>query len=208
VDDLTRWSAAIRGAGGTAAPADVRAAGRELLTRWAEPHRHYHTVAHLRAVLDEVDALGGSPVVRLAAWWHDAVYDPRAPGDANERTSADLAARTLAGLGVPAPARDEVARLVLVTADHAPGPGDRAGGLLCDADLAVLAAPPRAYDAYAEAVRREYAHLPDEAFRAGRAAVLRRLLTLPALYRTAVADREARARANLSRELRHLTTPG
>jgi predicted metal-dependent HD superfamily phosphohydrolase len=211
VDELlTRWVAAARGAGATAGEADLRGAGAALLARWAEPHRHYHTRAHLRAVLDAVDAAASHAPrpdrVRLAAWWHDAVYDPRAAGNANERDSAALAERTLAGLGVPAPVAADVARLVLVTADHKAADPDAA--LLCDADLAVLAADPAGYRAYAAAVRREYAHVPDPAFRAGRAAVLRRLLDLPALYRLPHlrAAWEDRARANLTRELADLTS--
>jgi hypothetical protein len=95
----------------------------------------------------------------------------------------------------------EVARLVRLTATHDPRPGDDAGALLCDADVAILAADPAGYDAYAAAVRREYAHLPDEVFRAGRAAVLRSLLGRPALYRVVGerADWEPRARATLTR---------
>ncbi|SCE75115.1 hypothetical protein GA0074695_0817 [Micromonospora viridifaciens] len=80
---------------------------------------------------------------------------------------------------------------------------DPDGALLCDADLAVLAAPPDAYDHYAAAIRDEYAHVADADFRAGRAAVLASLLALPALYRLPALHRrwEAVARANLSREL-------
>lgn len=77
----------------------------------------------------------------------------------------------------------EVARLVRLTATHDPRPAVDAGALLCDADLAILAADPAGYDTYAAAVRWEYAHLPNEVFRAGRAAVLRSLLGRPALYR-------------------------
>ncbi|MGW5671933.1 HD domain-containing protein, partial [Micromonospora sp. NPDC003776] len=97
----------------------------------------------------------------------------------------------------------EVRRLVLLTAGHAVPPEDPDGALLCDADLAILAAPPAAYDRYAAAVRREYAHVPDPAFRAGRAQVLTALLALPALYRLPEphARWESAARANLAREL-------
>jgi predicted metal-dependent HD superfamily phosphohydrolase len=97
----------------------------------------------------------------------------------------------------------EVERLVLLTAGHDPEPGDANGAVLCDADLAVLAAPPEAYAAYASAVRDEYAHLSDADFTAGRIAVLERLLALPALYRLPVDDRRwtAAARANLTAEL-------
>ncbi|MFG1896657.1 metal-dependent phosphohydrolase [Micromonospora zamorensis] len=210
VDLLDRWRIAARGAGAGSSLTST-SAGEQLLARWREPHRHYHTVAHLTAVLDVVDEhadLAGRPdVVRLAAWFHDAVYDPRAAGDANERDSAALAESVLAGLGVPAPTAAEVRRLVLLTAGHTVAPGDPDGALLCDADLAVLAAPPADYDKYAAAIRREYAHVPEPAFRAGRAAVLTGLLALPALFRLPpLATRwEEPARDNVRRELAALS---
>ncbi|MEU7920464.1 HD domain-containing protein [Micromonospora zamorensis] len=210
VDLLDRWRIAARGAGAGSSLTST-SAGEQLLARWREPHRHYHTVAHLTAVLDVVDEhadLAGRPdVVRLAAWFHDAVYDPRAAGDANERDSAALAESVLAGLGVPAPTAAEVRRLVLLTAGHTVAPGDPDGALLCDADLAVLAAPPADYDRYAAAIRREYAHVPEPAFRAGRAAVLTGLLALPALFRLPpLATRwEEPARDNVRRELAALS---
>jgi predicted metal-dependent HD superfamily phosphohydrolase len=178
----------------------AEAAGRDLLDRWSEPHRRYHDVAHLSAMLSTLDELGAARTVRLAAWFHDAVYDPRRSD--NEERSARLAVDVLTRLGQGDTA-PEVARLVRVTAGHDPAPGDRDAIVLCDADLAVLAWPRRAYDGYAAAIRAEYAHVPDEAYRAGRADVLHRLLDLPALYRTAeLHDRwEAPARANLGREL-------
>ncbi|MFG3705685.1 metal-dependent phosphohydrolase [Micromonospora sp. NPDC047670] len=206
VDLLDRWRAAARGAGASDA-AERDRVGAELLARWREPHRRHHTVAHLTTVLDVVDAHASAAarpdLVRLAAWCHDAVYDPRAGGDANERDSAALADTLLARAGLPADAVAEVRRLVLLTAGHAVQPGDADGALLCDADLAVLAAPPEAYDRYAAAIRREYAHVPDPAFRAGRAQILAGLLALPALFRLPplAARWEAPARANLSREL-------
>ncbi|MFI6256262.1 metal-dependent phosphohydrolase [Micromonospora zamorensis] len=206
VDLLDRWRIAARGAGAGSGLTST-GAGEQLLARWREPHRHYHTVAHLTAVLDVVDEhadLAGWPdVVRLAAWFHDAVYDPRAVGDANERDSAALAESVLAGLGVPAPTAAEVRRLVLLTAGHTVAPADPDGALLCDADLAVLAAPPADYDRYAAAIRREYAHVPEPAFRAGRAAVLTGLLALPALFRLPplAARWEEPARDNVRREL-------
>ena len=181
-------------------PAAARAAGRSLLDRWAQPQRRYHTVDHLAAVLSTLDELGASVPARLAAWFHDAVYDPRA-GD-NEERSARLAVEVLTGLGLGGCAV-EVARLVRLTAGHDPGPADPDGVALCDADLAVLARPPSGYDRYARAIRAEYRHVPEPAYRAGRAEVLRRLLDLPMLYRTPQlrARWEAAARANLAREL-------
>ena len=188
-----------------------RALTAELIARWAEPHRRYHTVAHLRAVLAAVDRLAAhaadADAVRLAAWFHDVCYEGR-PGWDEER-SAQLAEARLPACGVPADRVREVARLVRVTASHAYAPGDANAAVLCDADLAVLAGSPAEYAAYAAAVREEYRHVPDAEFRAGRAAVLRRLLARDALYGTAEARRlwEARARENLRRELAELERP-
>ncbi|GAA2412409.1 HD domain-containing protein [Nonomuraea africana] len=195
------------------------AVGAELIARWSEPHRRYHTLDHLIAVLAAIDPL--APVaadpdaVRLAAWFHDAVYDGR-PGWDEER-SAQLAQARLPRCGLTADRVAEVARLVRLTATHDPdytegAPASTAGrdangAVLCDADLAVLAGDD--YDAYARAVREEYRHVPDDLFRAGRAQVLRRLLAAPRLYRTALAHDlwEARARANLTAELALLEAP-
>ncbi len=174
-----------------------------VVAAWSEPHRRYHDLAHLAAVLGVVEGLaahaGDADAVRLAAWYHDVVYDPR--GAENEQRSAGRARAGLRGL-VPDERIAEVERLVLLTAGHDPAPGDADGAVLCDADLAVLAAPPEAYAAYASAVRAEYGHLSDAEFTAGRTAVLERLLALPELYRLPEAQRwTTTARANLAAEL-------
>jgi predicted metal-dependent HD superfamily phosphohydrolase len=175
-----------------------------LIGNWSEPHRRYHGLAHLAAVLGLVGELAGAAsdpdAVALAAWYHDIAYDPER--DDNEQLSAERARAGLRGL-VPEDRVDEVARLVLLTAGHDAEPGDANGAVLCDADLAVLAGPPDAYVAYASAIRAEYGHLSDEEFTAGRIAVLERLLALPRLYRLpAVADEwTPRARANMTAEL-------
>ncbi|MEV0786266.1 hypothetical protein AB0I52_25570 [Streptomyces sp. NPDC050423] len=176
-----------------------------LLARWAEPQRKYHTTAHLAAVLDRVDTLAShaadADAVRLAAWFHDAVYRP--DRSENEERSAVLAERALPEAGVPAGTTAEVARLVRLTVTHDPAGGDSNGEVLCDADLAILASPPKEYAAYAAQVREEYGFVPDETFREGRAAVLRQLLELPRLFRTpyGAAEWEPRARHNLLTEL-------
>jgi predicted metal-dependent HD superfamily phosphohydrolase len=171
---------------------------------WSEPHRRYHGLAHLAAVLGLVGELSPAAedpaTVRLAAWYHDVRYDPECSD--NEAVSAERARAGLRGL-VPDERVEEVVRLVLLTAGHDPAPGDGNGAVLCDADLAVLAGPPEAYAGYASAVRAEYGHLSDEEYTAGRIAVLEHLLALPALYRTEAAAEawSALARANMTAEL-------
>jgi predicted metal-dependent HD superfamily phosphohydrolase len=155
-------------------------------------------------VLSRIDELGGSDACRLAAWFHDAVYDPNATD--NEARSARLAEEVLRGLRVPDVLVAEVARLVELTATHDPDPGDHDGAVLCDADLAVLASGPEEYGRYVEGVRREYQHLDDALFARGRGDVLRRLLARDPLFSTELGrvEWEARARANVERELRSL----
>ncbi|TNY38424.1 HD domain-containing protein [Thermomonospora catenispora] len=204
MDLLRRWIAL--------AGEDARDIGAHLIACYRRPHRRHHTAAHLTAVLDLIDELAGyaddPDLVRLAAWFHDAVYDPRR-GD-NEERSAVKAERMLAGIGLPPRAVAEVARLVRLTVAHDPGPDDRNGRVLCDADLAVVGADPKTYAAYAAAVREEYAFVPEERFRAGRAEVLRSLLDRPELFHTPVARArfEAPARRNLRAELALLQAGG
>ncbi|MCW5250804.1 MULTISPECIES: hypothetical protein [unclassified Streptomyces] len=199
---------AVRGPG--AGPA-AEPYAEDLLRRWGEPQRRYHTTAHLTAVLDHVDALAeyaaDPDTVRLAAWFHDAVYRPELSG--NEERSARLARRALTEAGAGAGRTAEVARLVLLTATHDPAGDDRDGQVLCDADLAVLGSPPSAYAAYTAAVREEYHFVPPDAFRAGRSDVLRRLLALPRLFHTPRGRDawEATARYNLAAEL-EILSPG
>ncbi|GAA3016636.1 hypothetical protein GCM10020229_29770 [Kitasatospora albolonga] len=197
-----RWHDLLTRCGATADPGPY---AEDLLGRWAEPQRRYHTTAHLAAVLDVVDELAGhaedADAVRLAAWFHDAVYRP--DRSENEERSAALAVRALQEAGLGGELVEEVARLVRLTVGHHPAEGDRNGEVLCDADLAVLGGTPEQYAAYAAAVREEYAFVPEDAFRAGRAAILRQLLDLPALYRTPEAREryDAAARRNLGGEL-------
>lgn len=150
----------------------------DLLDRWGARGRYYHDLRHLEHCLTALDALGcDDPVVALAAWFHDAVYEGRAGED--EEASARLAEERL---GEPA---DEVARLVRLTAGHVPRPGDARGEALCDVDLAILGADRARYDAYRRDVRREYADVWLADFRRGRLAVLDHLAALDPLFRTA-----------------------
>lgn len=179
-----------------------------LAVRYGEQHRAFHTLAHIRHVLEVLDFLEASEAVddplavRLAAWFHDAVYQPGAAD--NEAASARLAAEVLTDWQVPADRVAHVHQLILVTADHRPEASDEA--LLCDADLAVLAADPDTYEVYTRAVRVEYAHLDDDAWRAGRTAFVRSLLDRQGLYATTTMRHrgEEAARANLAAELEQL----
>jgi predicted metal-dependent HD superfamily phosphohydrolase len=176
-----------------------------LLARHREPHRRYHTATHVMWVCRHVtDLVTQHPVddagaVLAAALFHDAVYDPTSSD--NELHSADLAEHHLAEAGWPTDRCSAVRRLVMCTAHHRADAPDEA--VLLDADLAILGSAAHEYLPYATAVRAEYGHLDDAAWRRGRAQVLAHFLAQPHIYATATMReaREARARANLTAEL-------
>jgi predicted metal-dependent HD superfamily phosphohydrolase len=185
-------------------PAAAYPAFDRLVAAYSEPHRHYHTLEHLVEVLKVLGRLAKHcrhpAAVQLAAWYHDAVYDPTR-GD-NEERSAELAGAEMTAIGLDAETIDRVRELIRRT-DHRARPDDDADAIvLLDADLAILGAGESRYRRYAEAIRREYAHVPEATYRAGRAAVLDTFLARPRLFRTGelFLEAEAAARRNLTAE--------
>lgn len=185
----------------------------DLLTAYRDPHRHYHDIGHIEAMLAELQdcrpLLHDAEAVELAIWFHDAIYDAAAPD--NEERSADLARQVL-GRRLGQGRLERVATLILATRKHElagdSGPQERADmAYFLDLDLQILGAEAARFDAYEAAVRREYAHVPEAAWRIGRAAVLQRFTARPRLYFSDLfAERlEERARANLARSLAKLT---
>jgi predicted metal-dependent HD superfamily phosphohydrolase len=178
-----------------------------LREAYGEPHRAYHDATHIGACLaifDQVHALATHPAeVEAALWFHDAIYDTHASD--NEARSAILASDLLGKAGVPADRIERIADHINATRTHESTSQD--GKLVIDIDLSILGSDPATYDRFEAAILREYSWVPEDAFRAGRAAVLRSFLDRPAIY-THLADRyDARARANLTRALSSLEPP-
>lgn len=199
-----RFVRAWRGVGAQAAPADLL---DRLLTAWNEPGRHYHSEVHLFDGLSRLDGLRASlkrpNEVEIAWWFHDAIQVPGAPD--NEKRSADWAAEALTEARAPELAIQRIASAILATR-HRGEPATPDEAALLDLDLAILGASPAEYDRYAAGVRAEYSAIPDDAWRAGRAAFLRDMLTHVSLYHTdAFHDAlEMKARENLAQELERL----
>jgi predicted metal-dependent HD superfamily phosphohydrolase len=207
------WVDAVCSLGGTAEVAETAAV--ELAARYTEPHRRYHNTAHVLAVLRDSALLAADlgladrdrAVITLAACAHDVCYDGR-PGD-DERRSAEWAGTWLRRAGIAAADMSEVEGLVLATLDHSASAADLAAQVLFDADLAILGASVPDYQRYHLAVRAEYASVPDDAWRTGRAAVLTDLAAREPLFHTTPARHrwERQAKANLATELASLVTP-
>lgn len=212
---ITRWTLDVRGVAPNAPDSDVVArAGAALLARWNEPSRRYHTTTHLLEVFGALEELEEAreiddrqcSVARLAAWFHDAVYDTTTREGANEADSAVLARDTLRSLRFGAEDIDAIDRLTRLTARHDADASEPLDAAFHDADLWILSAPRTRFDGYCGQVRQEYAHVSDEDYRIGRSAVLAPLMHRDRIYRTSRALQawETPARINLSRELARL----
>ena len=180
-----------------AIPEPVRA---RLVARYGEPHRRYHTWSHVLACLDARERIAPfAPLaVDVALWFHDVIYDPRAHD--NEERSVDVMVAELGDSAKPA------VPLVLAT-KHAAVPDSEDARIVVDADLSILGADLATFDTYEHAIREEYAFVPEDAFRTGRAHVLRSFLERPTIFSTPPARDlwEAAARKNLTRSLAALT---
>lgn len=176
----------------------------------AGPNRFYHTVDHVDDCLAKVDQVADlnereRRILRWAILWHDIVYDPTRSD--NEERSALRAEQELAAAGAARTDVEEVARLIHLTRGHRVAANDRLGALMVSIDLSILGVEPARYRAYADAIRQEYAHVPDELFRQGRTSVLEQLLLAEPLFPDARfrAAFEHQARSNMAAEIDRLS---
>ncbi|MDX8493327.1 hypothetical protein RFN29_17305 [Mesorhizobium sp. VK22B] len=181
----------------------------ELATLYQAEDRHYHSLAHIEAMLALAahygDLFHDPEAVEAAIWFHDAIYDSRAKD--NEAKSAALAEKKLAGR-TDTERLGRIVAMINATASHQLPPleDEQAASdtaLFLDIDLAILGAEPDAFDAYEKSVRREYGWVEEPMWRAGRAAVLKSFLARPHIYHTAEFRQrfEAQAKRNLERSL-------
>ncbi len=178
-----------------------------LASRYAEPHRRYHTWAHVLACLEARGQItrAALPEVDLALLFHDAVYDPLATD--NEARSAQLLVDEGRRAWLHEDLLHRARELVLATAHGDEGPTDSEEAcIVVDADLSILGAEPGTFQTYEQQVRHEYACVDDARWATGRAGVLRQFLARPAICATRRGQRlwEASARRNLEESLRRL----
>ena len=174
-----------------------------LEQQYSAPGRHYHTLAHLDAVLTTFDGLRhlapNPDTAELALWLHDVVWEPMR--DNCEQRSVDWAMKHLPAI----PALPALTALILETRHLAAASVPPDAAVVRDADLAILASDEPVFDAYERAVRAEYALLPTVQFNAGRARILADFAGRHPLYFTPAGHSwEPRARANLTRSLTRL----
>ncbi len=196
-----RWSSLIDALGVSSAGADETF--HELIEAYSGPGRYYHNLDHLASILTTIELLEDEsrhrPLVQLAGWFHDAIYDTHAPD--NEEKSALLAEGVCNSWGLPPDKTALVGRLIRATRTHQTDEAD--GFVLLDADLSILGAATDEYDAYTLAIRQEYAWVPEVEFRSGRTRILQGFLERERIFRLERMRQqfEEQARRNLEREI-------
>ena len=204
--DAGHWLEAWRELGVAESP-ELRHLYRDVLLRYSEPHRHYHTQQHLAECFEKVPdiiALAAHPAeVLVGLWFHDAIYDTQRHD--NEQRSADWARSAARELGARAESAQRIHDLIMFTR-HSAAPTGVDAQVLVDADLSILGAQPARFQEYETQVRNEYAWVPEAVFRSARARILTEFLGRPHLYCTARfrEQYEAQARRNLQHSLESL----
>jgi predicted metal-dependent HD superfamily phosphohydrolase len=199
--DMEHWRHAWAGLGIESAP---RSVFDELLMRYQEAHRAYHTREHLEECLVLLDEVWGQcdhpEEVAIALWFHDAIYEPRRSD--NEAASAKWLATVGDAMGVARLPIERMHALVMATR-HTALVEQPDAQILVDIDLSILGASPERFDAYEAQIRREYSLVPGPIYRTKRASVLKGFLGRSMIYATALfRDRfEEQARTNIARSL-------
>lgn len=179
----------------------------DVVTQYAEPHRHYHTLQHLDeciAQFAELKHLAMHPgEIELALWFHDAIYDPHR--NDNEELSADWAKSSILSAGLDSAVAVRIHDLIMAT-QHRTTPQDSETQIMLDADLSILGASPQRFQEYEIQIRQEYAFVPETIFRTKRAEILERFMSQSTIFNTSIfIERyEHIARLNLKHALESL----
>lgn len=174
-----------------------------LMTRFSEPHRHYHGRNHLRHCLRELDQaadqIGDADMVEMALWFHDAIYD--AGADDNEERSAQWF-ESVAEQALNPKFIREVREAILDTVHRAlPEAGN--ARFVVDIDLSSFGLPWGEFMADSHALRKEQMHLSDQDFYRRKCVFLKSLIDRSTIYATPYFRNlyEVAARTNIERYL-------
>lgn len=222
VTDVPQWLLpayvqAMSHAGATASREQLRDMGTNLITLWSTPDRAFHNLRHLIDLLTRVDELSeetrNPDLVRLAAWYHGAIFSVSADqamhrnGGEDEAASAALAYEELTAAGVSEKNANRVSELIMNLRRHDLPTSDIDAAALSDADLGCLAIEPQRYREYSRLIYSEYAHLPLLTYLRTRTTIVRKLLARDRLFASPLGQHwELPARENLEAELRRLSS--
>lgn len=178
---------------------------REIKSRYNKPHRHYHTLAHLDKLINELlpvkDKINDWQTIVLSIAYHDIIYNPLKQD--NEEKSGKFAYSRLALLNLAIRQKDKCREQILATKEHNLSP-DSDTNYFTDADLSILGSEYNCYRKYTDQIRKEYKFYPDFLYNPGRQRVLNHFLQMPTIFKTTYfAEKyEQQARYNIINELK------
>jgi predicted metal-dependent HD superfamily phosphohydrolase len=140
-----------------------------ICTKYYSNHRFYHTLKHVKHMLDKIDELNNtnlyyifnSESMKLATWYHDIYYKPF-NFDArlsNEFFSSARARRELSELNINADIIGEVGQLIMLTQTHKTNQYLEipltVQKIFLDSDMSILGETPEKYLEYAHGIEDE-----------------------------------------------------
>jgi pantetheine-phosphate adenylyltransferase len=163
----------------------------QIVARYTESHRAYHTLEHIVTMLDDLemirDQVSDYTALALAIWYHDYVYDVHKDSNvaSNEERSAYHAEKDLERINISPNRLVWILKAILATkhTDECISV-DQDTALLLDLDLAILGKEEHMFARYDEGIRKEYSHIPEETFKTKRIEVLKGMLSRELLYKT------------------------
>jgi len=213
---LLEWSGLASDLG---IPADVQQRlGALLISRYQEKHRHYHTLHHIRQLIDALNTdeyvrtmINDRRCVVLSILFHDIVYETAPGSPCNEEESAKLFEQELKEYLSPF-LISKVGAYIRHTRLHDVAKEDDLDlKLFIDLDMSILGREdPGEYDVYAGQIRREYISIPKPAYCLQRGDFMRKWLasTKSKIFASDyfLEKFETIARRNMSRECDILET--
>lgn len=177
----------------------------KLVQAYNSPGRFYHNLLHVASMIEyfrDQHAIDHSDELEVAAWFHDAVYNPK--DSHNELLSAEMAVYELRNIHVPSDKIERIRRMILLTKGHQLSKAKTQDEqLFIDSDLLVLGSVWSTYLCYAMAIRREYGHVGDLFYSKERCDFLKKTLRRRKLF-SHLTWLESTARANMEKEIKML----
>ena len=178
----------------------------EVEKQYTQASRHYHTLAHVANLLDQIKRSQYSKTEKQllahAALFHDVIYVSSAKD--NEYQSAQFTATWLEKLGIDKPHQQAITQLIIATATHTSD--DPLTQVFLDMDLSILGASQGVYQQYCNAIRKEYKNIPWLLYKRGRKRFLQDTLKRTHIFLTKEYQDlyEKQARMNIQEEVNSL----
>lgn len=190
---------------------DGHAIYRRLVDGYSEPHRHYHTLAHIEQCLQLFDRcsaqVGDADALEFALWFHDVILEPG--NSDNEARSAELYLELSDGVQREH-LREAVHGMIMATLHNGSSLDHDDAIYMVDIDLSSFGLPWDEFLRDSVNLRAESSRLGDEEYYLNQTAFQRSLLARPRFYLSDFFYQrfEQQARANLERYFDYLQVAG